>query len=348
LTELHDLKLGGKLSINGLDNVGSFSEAREANLMSKNDLQELGLSWDMSFVESREQHSRAKQVIEGLQPHSNLKRLKIKLYFGLYLPSWISILSSLVSLELSSCSYCLQISALGKLPSLKKISLSQMHKVKYMDDDEPHQGMEVMVFPSLKELKLDLLANLERFLKVERVEMFPHLSDVTIIYCPKLVLQDLSSITYLSVLRCNNELLRKISSFNRLTTLHLEENIDVTSLPEGMLRNLLSLKTLRLSKFLKLTQLPNEPSSPALEHLIIDCCRKLESLPDQIWEGSRSLRTITIINCNALRSLPEGIRLLTSLKVLTISGCPILKERCKEETGEDWYKIAHIPNLDIR
>jgi hypothetical protein len=217
-----------------------------------------------------------------------------------------------------------------------------------MDDDEPHQGMEVMVFPSLKELKLDLLANLERFLKVERVEMFPHLSDVTIIYCPKLVLQDLSSITYLSVLRCNNELLRKISSFNRLTTLHLEENIDVTSLPEGMLRNLLSLKTLRLSKFLKLTQLPNEPSSPALEHLIIDCCHKLESLPDQIWEGSRSLRTITIINCNALRSLPEGIRLLTSLKVLTISGCPILKERCKEETGEDWYKIAHIPNLDIR
>lgn len=49
----------------------------------------------------------------------------------------------------------------------------------------------------------------------------------------------------------------------------------------------------------------------------------------------------------ALRSLPEGIRHLTSLEVLTISGCSTLKKRCDEERGEDWDKIAHIPKLMI-
>ncbi|KAJ1437611.1 Virus X resistance protein-like, coiled-coil domain [Sesbania bispinosa] len=48
LAELRDLNLGGKLSIQGLDNVGSLSEAREANLRGKMDLQELCLSWRKS------------------------------------------------------------------------------------------------------------------------------------------------------------------------------------------------------------------------------------------------------------------------------------------------------------
>jgi structure-specific endonuclease subunit SLX1 len=45
--------------------------------------------------------------------------------------------------------------------------------------------------------------------------------------------------------------------------------------------------------------------------------------------------------------LPEGIRHLTSLEVLDIYECPTLKERCKEGTGDDWDKIAHIPKVDI-
>jgi hypothetical protein len=82
LTELHDLKLGGKLSIQGLKNVGCLSEAQEANLMSKKDLQELCLSWSKSVVFIEGPTTSAEQVIEALQPHSNLKRLKIDLYDG--------------------------------------------------------------------------------------------------------------------------------------------------------------------------------------------------------------------------------------------------------------------------
>ncbi|KEH29464.1 hypothetical protein MTR_4g037045 [Medicago truncatula] len=45
LAKLHDLDLGGKLEIKGLQNIGSLFEAQEANLMDKKDLDELFLSW---------------------------------------------------------------------------------------------------------------------------------------------------------------------------------------------------------------------------------------------------------------------------------------------------------------
>ena len=137
--------------------------------------------------------------------------------------------------------------------------------VRYVDDDETCHGVEVRVFPSLEELSLDGLPNLERLLKVERGEMFPCLSNFTIINCPKLVLQHLPSIKYLFVDGCNNELLKQISSFYGLTTLHLNKNEDLTSLPDGMLRNLTSLQILTISDFLKLIELANEPFNLALD-----------------------------------------------------------------------------------
>ncbi|MCH84943.1 NBS-LRR resistance protein, partial [Trifolium medium] len=94
-------------------------------------------------------------------------------------------------------------------------------------------------------------------------------------------------------------------------------------------------------------ELSNEPFNLALEHLCINRCAELESLPEQLCEGLCSLRTIDIVQCEGLRSLPEGIRQLTSLGVLTIRGCSTLKKRCEEQTGEDWDKIAHIPKLLI-
>nr|CAJ44366.1 putative CC-NBS-LRR resistance protein [Malus domestica] len=60
-----------------------------------------------------------------------------------------------------------------------------------------------------------------------------------------------------------------------------------------------------------------------------------------------SLSTLSIMDCPNLTSLPEGTRGLPCLKTLYISGCPMLGERCKKETGEDWPKIAHIPHIDI-
>jgi Leucine-rich repeat (LRR) protein len=347
LAELHDLNLGGKLEILSLNNVGSLFEAQEENLIGKKDLNELCLSWtSKGMFTGRTPTLSAEQLLKVLQPQTNLKRLTINYYKGLCFPSWITILSSLVTLELRGCP-CVSVLPLGKLPSLKSLKLFDMDSVKYMDDDGSPNAMEVTVFSSLRVLLLAGLPNLERIFKVERRNMFPCLSTLTIEYCPKLELPCLPSVKTLHVYACNNEVLKSISSFYGLTALHLSRIEGITSFPDGMLKNLSWLQTLKVDHFPKLKELPNESFNLALERLEISYCDELESLPEQIWEGMQSLQTMSIHYCKGLRCLPEGIRHLTSLEVLIIDKCPTLKERCMEGTGEDWDKIRHIPKLII-
>jgi len=194
--------------------------------------------------------------------------------------------------------------------------------------------MEVRVFPSLEELDLYCLPNIEKLLKVERGEMFPCLSQLRISKCLKLGVPCLPSLKFLIVYGCNNELLRSISIFRGLTELRLGYSEGITSFPEGMFKNLTSLQSLSVSYFPKLKELPNEPFNPALTKLSIWNCNELESLPEGIRHLT-SLRTLWIWDCKGLRCLPEGIRHLTSLELLKIIDCPTLKERCKEGTGED-------------
>ncbi|MCH96232.1 NBS-LRR resistance protein, partial [Trifolium medium] len=221
-----------------------------------------------------------------------------------------------------------------------------MYDLKYLDDDdESHDCTKLRIFPSLEVLILENLPNVEGLLKVERGEVFPCISNLKISRYPKLRLPCLPSLKDLDVFVCNNELLKSISSFCGLTTLKLDDGEGITFFPEGMFRNLACLQTLKVDYFPNLKELPNEPFGLAMEHMIISNCDELESLPEQIWKGLKSLRTLDIRYCEGLRCLPEGILYLTSLEGLTISGCPTLKERCKRITGEDWYKISHIPYL---
>jgi hypothetical protein len=60
------------------------------------------------------------------------------------------------------------------------------------------------------------------------------------------------------------------------------------------------------------------------------------------------LRELMILNCPLLRALPDYV-LAAPLQELIISGCRNLRKRYgKEEMGEDWQKISHIPNIDIK
>ncbi|KAI5435152.1 hypothetical protein KIW84_021831, partial [Lathyrus oleraceus] len=243
LTELRDLNLGGNLSIKGLKDVGSLSHAQDANLTAKKELHEVCLSWSVNDEILETPTFSSEQVLEGLQPHTNLKSLKIHYYNGLCFPSWIQTLTSLVSLELKGCNNCVQLSGLGKLPSLKQLQLYDMDNVKFVDDndeddDESHDSMGVKIFPSLEVLILYSLPRLERLLKVERGEMFPCLSILRIKFCSQLRLPCLPYVKHLRVFDCNNELLGSISSFYGLTTLCLVLGTGITSFPEGMFRKL--------------------------------------------------------------------------------------------------------------
>ncbi|XP_057732628.1 putative disease resistance protein RGA1 [Arachis stenosperma] len=348
LAEIRHLNLGGKLRISGLGNVGSISEAKNANLKGKQDLRELILSWSNSG--KSKSVLGAEEVLEALQPHSTLKLLTIHEYEGLHWPTWMgnnSATHNLVSLRLDY-GMCGHLPPVGKLPFLKKLLVRRMYDVQYIEEDESYDGVEAMPFPSLEKLELYYLPNVERLLKRETTHMFPSLSKLYIYECPKLQLPCLPHVKDLSVWGCSNEQLKSISNLNALNVLSLNLNDQVSCFPEGMMDNMTSLATLEISKFRELKELPSDITKlTALSHLTISNCGKLEYLPEQGWEGLSSLRKLLIDNCKSLGSLPDGVRHLTSLEYLGIGDCPMLKERCKQGTGEDWHKIAHVPDLDI-
>ncbi|XP_057735721.1 putative disease resistance protein RGA1 [Arachis stenosperma] len=345
LAELRDLNLGGELNIKGLEKVQSISEAEDANLKDKQDLQNLSLSWSRSNGKSKSVVG-AEEVLEALQPHSTLKLLTIQDYEGLQWPTWMqnnSATYNLVFLRLVSRGKCGHLPPVGKLPFLKKLFVSGMDDVQYIEEDESYDGVEAMPFPSLEELNVSNLPNMERLMKRETTHMFPSLSKLYIYKCRKLQLPCLPHVKHLTVWGCSNEQLKSISNLNALNQLHLWDSDQVSCFPEGMMSNMTSLATLEINSFRELKELPSDITKlTALSDLTISDCGKLECLPEQGWEGLSSLRKLSIYYCKSLGSLPDGVRHLTSLQSLTIGGCPMLKERCKQGTGEDWHNIAHV------
>jgi hypothetical protein len=59
-----------------------------------------------------------------------------------------------------------------------------------------------------------------------------------------------------------------------------------------------------------------------------------------------SLQNLEIVNAPKLKSLPK-IGLPSSLKVLTMSRCPLLEASLKRKRGKEWRKVAHIPSIII-
>ncbi|XP_020080355.1 putative disease resistance protein RGA4 [Ananas comosus] len=114
------------------------------------------------------------------------------------------------------------------------------------------------------------------------------------------------------------------------------------------LRSLSSINCLTLSDASRLTSLPEEwllQNHTALETLHIWNAISLQSLPQSVTKLC-SLKHLDVVNANLIQSLPD---LPASLRELYITRChPVLKERCQENIGLDWPKIANIPDVTIK
>jgi len=141
--------------------------------------------------------------------------------------------------------------------------------------------------------------------------------------------------------------LQQLTSLQRLKLVYCPELEFANDEDEMQWQGLKSLFSLHFARLPKLLSLPSGlQHATSLENLKIDFCNNLTALPDWI-HNCKSLKVLEIFGCSNLTSLPEGMGRLTSLQRLKIKDCPILLRRCKRDTGEDWAKISHIPELDL-
>ncbi|XP_062175540.1 putative disease resistance protein RGA1 [Alnus glutinosa] len=284
LQELGGLnKLRGELEIKNLGHgKGVTLDCKAANLKEKQHLRTLTIRWKEVGLDDANNWDEAS--LEGFEPHPNLKGLSLYHYQGSRLPSWLLLLTNLVSFELTSSPKCQYLPTLSQLPSLKYLSLDSLEAMEYISEDGDSNELS----------------------SSSRVQtpFFPSLEFIWLYKCPNLK---------------GWRRRRKMDSSVELNS-DSDNSVEITE------HHLL-------------------PSFPRLSELSIWYCPTLTSIE---WiHNCKSLRLLEIRNCLNLASLPEGMHRLTSLQKLTIKDCPILLQRYNRDTGKDWAKIAHIPELHL-
>ncbi|KAL5563608.1 hypothetical protein UlMin_033355 [Ulmus minor] len=351
LEELRHLNLGGHLQISSLENVGSPTDAKNAKyLMGKRNLKRLYLSWGGHENETGE---NAEQVIEALEPSPNLEVLHVHNYKGISCPRWWSyeVLKNVVRVTLSDCENCSELPPLGKLRSLRYLSISGMKSVRYLDN-EPYDGDATGRFMGLEELSITNLPNLERLSREEGGEMFLSMSYFEIDNCPKLVLPFRVSVKQLIVYNCSGVLLKSISNLSGvLSDLRISgTDNEITSFPKGMIRNLTGLYSLTIDRFANLQELPHDMFNGinTLEALTIEFCTELQCLPEGIFQNCChlkclssfqdliSLQSLVLEDCPELNAFPNGLNHLSSLTNLSMSGLSL------SVSGNDGYSLARV------
>ncbi|KAK2973108.1 hypothetical protein RJ640_000635 [Escallonia rubra] len=211
VNELRDLSnLRGVLSIIGLQCVMDAQDAREANLTSKQGLEELEMVWSSDFDDTRNGMIET-EVIELLKPSTNLRRLEVKHYGGVEFPSWLGdpSFSQLAHISLSDCRHCTSLPSLGHLPFLEKLRISGIQGVKTVGNelcgiDWPHVRD---AFPSLETLEfVDMVSWEEWSTNLSEDDgnfrqMFPRLRELIIAGCPNLINISLPRLPSIRVLR---------------------------------------------------------------------------------------------------------------------------------------------------
>ena len=287
--------LHGRFSIEKLENVTNGEEALEAGILNKKYISILDLQWSLSNDSSIDFQIEL-DVLGKLQPHQDLKSLRIKGYNGTRFPKWMDNLSYryMKSLHLKNCNNCCMLPSLGQLPSLENILISEMNSVKTIDAGfyKREDCSSVAPFPSLKSLYIFNMPCWEMWSSDSKA--FPVLEELYIKNCPKLKGDLPNHLLTLQTL--------KIKSCQLL----------VSSFPRAP-----ALRTLKICESNKVG-LQAFPQS--VESIKITGSPMVESMMKAITEIQPTcLNDLSLNDCSSAISFP-GDRLPSSLKTLNISG----------------------------
>ncbi|XP_024040912.1 disease resistance protein RGA2-like [Citrus clementina] len=292
LESLKNLQLLRECGIEGLGNVSHLDEAERLGLHNMENLLRLRLVFDgvVDLVfdgvvdgedeERRRRNEKDKQLLEALQPPLSVEKLWIVSYGGNILPKWLTLLTNLRDLSLSSCVNCEHLPPLGKLP-LEKLTINNLKSVKRVgneflgieesSEDDPSSSSSsssVIAFPKLKSLNIEEFDEVEewnyRITRTENISIMPRLSSLT------------------------------ISSCNKLKALP-DYILQTTALQE------LSIYFCDLLEELPILEDHRTTAIPRLSSLEISCCPKLKVLPDYLLRTT-TLQKLTIWGCPLLEN----------------------------------------------
>ncbi|KAK9997547.1 hypothetical protein SO802_022233 [Lithocarpus litseifolius] len=354
-------QLRGELRIMDLENVRGKEEARRANLAEKAKIDELGFYWSSSTIRRDVNYNNDEDVLEGLQPHQNLKSLQIGRFRGKKFPSWmlrscdakdaLSLFDNLIEINFDGCTECEEVPTLGHLPCLKFLRIVGMDKVtcigvKFhtMYSDDSYRNA---LFPALRSLKLKYMNSLVEWQDVTEVAtariVFPCLEELTIKDCPQLMsapchFQSLNKLKIGGV--CSTVFEKICSKLTTRTSLDISSVSELAFLPKQIICT--SLRSLKIEKCGELSQIPEALHN--LETLEVKGCPKLMSFPS--IQAAASFLQRLAISCGD-EVLPTGLQFCTSLRDLSINDCPnlILIPDLREFRSLTQLEISGCPNL---
>ncbi|XP_061347111.1 putative disease resistance RPP13-like protein 1 [Gastrolobium bilobum] len=353
--ELGELShLRGSLKIQNLKHVVDPNDAMKAKIKDKKNLDQLSLDWGRAADTDNSQHE--KDILDKLQPHTNLEVLDIQHYTGTQFPTWLGDHSffHLVCLSLKHCKYCYIMPPLGQLPSLKELHISKFKGLVSIGPEfygvgccarnhQPFPSLEILTFYSMPAWEKWTHHEVDH----ESCRAFPCLRELHLEECP-ILLGDLPiylpSLTNLTMRDCK-QLATSFPSAPSIRTIDNCWKVELLEQINGCHQSLESLEIHNSCFSLKSFPLDFFPS---LKSLVIWGCENLEYLTASvqlelltslhslcIWRcpnfvafpngglPTPNLTSLKVRYCNKLRSLPERMQsFLTSLKELLVWSCP--------------------------
>ncbi|CAL5379516.1 unnamed protein product [Camellia sinensis] len=368
--ELKNLShIQGAIHISRMENVSGVKDAVDANLMSKEELKELSLEWDESHSSQNDIVER--DVLDVMRPFKFLERLTISGYGSTKFPNWVGDVSfsKMVFMRLEGSNYCTSLPPLGQLPLLKDLYIESMSAIKHLGCEFYGQQCGAKPFPSLERLSFEFMTEWEDWsaFETEGVQPFSHLSELSIINCPKLVGRlpnDLPCLNSLEIDGCP-QLLIDVSSLVQPSLASLSmNNVMLPSLPALLgMKNTIELGSLTMD--ISHVTVPDSLCDPStideellatemskhltsITALSISHVEKLAFLPTWFTRDLMGLEKLGISNCEELITLWQNkVRTqvcLASLCHLQISDCPklvCLFEEEQEKGGEGSKEQQH-------